>query len=158
MICVMSAARVPAVASVERATATTQFVRERLDDFIGVLRVIEGFALALALLAQAMELEAQITATGLVTAEQAAQIEIWAFSAEAAAAGADVLAQAQYTLGTEVITNDGAVANLVGKIVELEAAHQRGALASDTFGGASGEKNARRFEVYGYSFLGRKPG
>lgn len=42
--------RVPAVASVQRATATTQFVRERLDDFIGVLRVIEGFALALALL------------------------------------------------------------------------------------------------------------
>jgi hypothetical protein len=27
----------------------------------------------------------------------------------------------------------------------------------DTFGGASGEKNARRFEVYGYPFLGRKP-
>jgi hypothetical protein len=27
----------------------------------------------------------------------------------------------------------------------------------DTFGGASGEKNARRFEVYGYSFLARKP-
>ncbi|HEY8501268.1 MAG TPA: FtsX-like permease family protein, partial [Solirubrobacterales bacterium] len=42
--------RDPAVASVQRATATTQFVRERLDDFIGVLRVIEGFALALALL------------------------------------------------------------------------------------------------------------
>jgi arsenite methyltransferase len=28
---------------------------------------------------------------------------------------------------------------------------------SDTFGGASGEKKARLFEVYGYSFLGRKP-
>ena len=42
--------RDPAVASVQRATATTEFVRERLDDFIGVLRVIEGFALALALL------------------------------------------------------------------------------------------------------------
>ncbi len=42
--------RAPAVASVERATATTQFVRERLDDFIGVLRLIEGFALALAVL------------------------------------------------------------------------------------------------------------
>jgi hypothetical protein len=27
----------------------------------------------------------------------------------------------------------------------------------DTFGGAGGEKNARRFEVYGYSFLARKP-
>jgi hypothetical protein len=27
----------------------------------------------------------------------------------------------------------------------------------DTFGGASGEKNARRFEVYGYPFLARKP-
>ena len=27
----------------------------------------------------------------------------------------------------------------------------------DTFGGASGEKNARKFEVYGYSFLARKP-
>ncbi len=28
----------------------------------------------------------------------------------------------------------------------------------DTFGGASGEKNARVFEVYGYPFLARKPG
>jgi hypothetical protein len=27
----------------------------------------------------------------------------------------------------------------------------------DTFGGASGEKNARRFEVYGYPFLATKP-
>lgn len=40
----------PAVASVEEATATTRFVRERIDDFVGVLRLIEGFALALALL------------------------------------------------------------------------------------------------------------
>ena len=29
---------------------------------------------------------------------------------------------------------------------------------ADTFGGASGEKNARRFEVYGYPFLARRPG
>jgi hypothetical protein len=29
--------------------------------------------------------------------------------------------------------------------------------AIDTFGGASGEKNARRFEVFGYPFLARKP-
>jgi len=28
----------------------------------------------------------------------------------------------------------------------------------DTFGGARGEPNARRFEVYGYAFLARKPG
>lgn len=28
----------------------------------------------------------------------------------------------------------------------------------DTFGGARGEKNARRFEVYGYTFMARKPG
>lgn len=34
----------------ERATATTELIRERLDDFLGVLRVIEVFALALALL------------------------------------------------------------------------------------------------------------
>ena len=27
----------------------------------------------------------------------------------------------------------------------------------DTFKGASGEKNARRFAVYGYAFLARKP-
>jgi len=26
----------------------------------------------------------------------------------------------------------------------------------DTFAGASGERNARRFEVYGYPFLARK--
>jgi hypothetical protein len=29
--------------------------------------------------------------------------------------------------------------------------------AVDTFGGASGEANARQFEVYGYAFLARKP-
>ena len=27
----------------------------------------------------------------------------------------------------------------------------------DTFGGAGGEANARRFEVYGYDFIARKP-
>lgn len=27
----------------------------------------------------------------------------------------------------------------------------------DTFGGAEGESKARAFEVYGYSFLARKP-
>jgi hypothetical protein len=27
----------------------------------------------------------------------------------------------------------------------------------DTFGGASGEANARQFEVYGYPFIARKP-
>jgi len=27
----------------------------------------------------------------------------------------------------------------------------------DTFGGAKGEPNARKFEVFGYAFLGRKP-
>jgi hypothetical protein len=30
--------------------------------------------------------------------------------------------------------------------------------AVDTFGGAEGEKNAREFDVHGYSFLARKPG
>jgi hypothetical protein len=29
--------------------------------------------------------------------------------------------------------------------------------AADTFGGATGENNARSFEVYGYTFLARKP-
>ena len=29
--------------------------------------------------------------------------------------------------------------------------------AADTFGGAGGERNARRFEVYGYPFLASKP-
>lgn len=38
------------VASVEEATATARFVRGRLDDFIGVLQLIELFALALVLL------------------------------------------------------------------------------------------------------------
>ncbi len=28
--------------------------------------------------------------------------------------------------------------------------------AVDTFGGASGERNARRFEVYGYAFMARR--
>jgi putative ABC transport system permease protein len=42
--------RKPVVSSVEKATATTRFVRERLGDFVGILRLIEGFALALAIL------------------------------------------------------------------------------------------------------------
>jgi hypothetical protein len=29
---------------------------------------------------------------------------------------------------------------------------------ADTFGGASGERKARLFDVYGYAFLARKPG
>jgi hypothetical protein len=29
--------------------------------------------------------------------------------------------------------------------------------AVDTFGGATGETNARAFDVYGYAFLARKP-
>ena len=41
---------VPGIASVERATATADFVRDVLDDFVGILRVTVGFALALALL------------------------------------------------------------------------------------------------------------
>ena len=28
----------------------------------------------------------------------------------------------------------------------------------DTFGGAGGEDKARKFEVYGYDFIARKPG
>ena len=40
----------PGIASVEAATATTEFVRDRLDDFIGVLQLTVIFALALALL------------------------------------------------------------------------------------------------------------
>jgi arsenite methyltransferase len=30
-------------------------------------------------------------------------------------------------------------------------------LATDTFGGAPGESNARRFEVHGHTFRARKP-
>jgi hypothetical protein len=29
--------------------------------------------------------------------------------------------------------------------------------AVDTFGGAAGQDNARRFEVFGYTFLARRP-
>jgi len=40
----------PGIASVERASATIDFVRDRLNDFIGVIQLTVGFALALALL------------------------------------------------------------------------------------------------------------
>jgi hypothetical protein len=30
--------------------------------------------------------------------------------------------------------------------------------ATDTFGGTTGEANARSYDVYGYAFLARKPG
>ncbi len=42
--------RLPGVASVEKATATTEFVRDRLGDFIGILQLTVLFALVLALL------------------------------------------------------------------------------------------------------------
>jgi putative ABC transport system permease protein len=41
---------IPRVAGVERATASAEFVRKRMDDFLGVIRVTELFALLLALL------------------------------------------------------------------------------------------------------------
>jgi len=39
-----------------------------------------------------------------------------------------------------------------------EAGFERVAIGPpmDTFGGASGERNARRFEVYGYAFMARR--
>jgi putative ABC transport system permease protein len=40
----------PSVVSVEAVTANTQLMDERMDDFLGVLRVIEAFVLLLALL------------------------------------------------------------------------------------------------------------
>jgi putative ABC transport system permease protein len=40
----------PGVAGVERATASTDFVRKRMNDFVGILRVTVLFALLLALL------------------------------------------------------------------------------------------------------------
>jgi putative ABC transport system permease protein len=40
----------PSVAGVERATASAEFVRERMNDFLGILKVVEVFALLLALL------------------------------------------------------------------------------------------------------------
>ena len=44
-----------------------------------------------------------------------------------------------------MLTNTGFVAIEVGDPV-------------DTFGGATGEANARQFDVYGYPFLAQKPG
>lgn len=40
----------PGVASVESVTANAQLLEERMDDFVGILRVIEAFVLLLALL------------------------------------------------------------------------------------------------------------
>ncbi|MGE5857577.1 MAG: FtsX-like permease family protein [Solirubrobacterales bacterium] len=41
---------IPRVAGVERATASAEFVRKRMNDFLGIIRVTELFALVLALL------------------------------------------------------------------------------------------------------------
>ena len=38
------------VGGVERATATSEFVRDRIDDFVGIFRIVEVFALVLAIL------------------------------------------------------------------------------------------------------------
>ena len=40
----------PGVLSVEGGTATTEVMQDRMDEFVGVLRVVEAFVLALALL------------------------------------------------------------------------------------------------------------
>jgi len=41
---------VPGVAGVEKATAATEFVRDRINDFVGIFRIVEVFALVLAIL------------------------------------------------------------------------------------------------------------
>ena len=90
------------------------------------------------LLDQALNLESQISATGIVTEQQAASIEYLASVSDIAASSTGIYAQIQNALGTEFLANNEMAAGLVGQIIQLIAAHDNGTISSGVFAGALG--------------------
>ncbi len=75
------------------------------------------------------------------------------------AAGADVPDEARCDIGlwTDCIAGSRSVDEWCDLITEAGFTSISVGLATDTFGGAPGETNARRFEVHGHTFRARKP-
>jgi arsenite methyltransferase len=75
------------------------------------------------------------------------------------AAGAEVPDAARCDIGlwTDCIAGSRSVDEWCGLITDAGFTNVSVGLATDTFGGAPGESNARRFEVHGHTFRARKP-
>ena len=75
------------------------------------------------------------------------------------AADAEVPDEARCDIGlwTDCIAGSRSVDEWCELITEAGFTNVSVGLATDTFGGASGETNARRFEVHGHTFRARKP-
>ncbi len=85
---------------------------------------------------QAIGLEAQIAATGLVTPELASEIAYLSAVADAASGSTGLLADINGELGESFLLNNEYAAGLVEKIILLIAAHENGAISSEVFAGA----------------------
>lgn len=123
---------------------------DQLGDAISDLEiaVARGLPGADNLINQAIALSEQIASSGgIVTADQAAQIDAWAAAADAAAISAETLAAAQAAVGVEVVTADGLIANMISSIGELTAQHNNGAISSETFAGAMNVLIGRLYEL-----------
>lgn len=123
---------------------------DQLGDAISDLEiaVARGLPGAENLINQAIALSEQIASSGgIVTADQAAQIDAWAAAADAAAISAETLAAVQAAVGVEVVTADGLIANMISSIGELTAQHNNGAISSETFAGAMNILIARLYEL-----------
>lgn len=87
---------------------------------------------------QALNLESQLATTGIVSAEQAAQIEYLSAVAFAASDSTGLLADINGALGETFLLNNEYASSLVERIILLIGAHETGALSSEVFAGALG--------------------
>lgn len=87
---------------------------------------------------QALSLEQSLATTGLVSAEQAAQIEYLSAVAFAASDSTGLLADINGALGESFLLNNEYAGSLVERIILLIAAHESGAISSEVFTGALG--------------------
>lgn len=85
---------------------------------------------------QALNLEAQLSTTGLVTADQAAEIEYLSAVAAVASDSTGLLADINGALGESFLLNNEYAAALVERIILLIGAHESGAISSEVFAGA----------------------
>ena len=85
---------------------------------------------------QALNLESQIAATGLVTPELASEIAYLSAVADVASDSTGLLADINGALGESFLLNNEYAAGLVEKIILLIAAHENGTISSEVFAGA----------------------
>ena len=123
---------------------------DQLGQAIGDLEtaVARGLPGADALIQQAIAMEQAIAASGgIVTADQAAQIDAWAAAADSAAISAEILASVQNAVGIEAATNDGIIAGLLSSMANLTGEYNNGAISGDIFAGAMNVLTARLYEL-----------